>query len=129
MDKSSREFYKLVKKDFKFEDYLKRLSLDKRIYITKLRTSNLKLPIETGRWSNIPKENRICTFCYEHIGDEFHTLFTCKNQDISLLRRKFIPRYYWDPARTHKMIGLFSLCNTQLLTNVSVFIKKMNMLL
>lgn len=29
----------------------------------KFRTGNVKLPIETGRWSNIPKDNIICKLC------------------------------------------------------------------
>ena len=28
--------------------------------ITELRTSNSKMPIETGRWQNISREDRIC---------------------------------------------------------------------
>jgi hypothetical protein len=31
-----------------------------RNMITKFRCNNIKLPIETGRWSNIPREERIC---------------------------------------------------------------------
>jgi hypothetical protein len=30
-----------------------------RIWIPNLRTSNLKIPIETGKWRNIPVEERI----------------------------------------------------------------------
>ena len=41
-----------------------------RIWITKFRTSNLHLPIETGRWYNIPRAERICHLCKETIGDE-----------------------------------------------------------
>jgi len=120
---SAREFYKVVKKDFKFEEYLIRLSKQDRIYITKLRTSNLKLPIETGRWNNISKELRLCTFCNKKIGDEYHILFTCTNDRIVQLRQKHIPNYYWNPPVIYKMEGLFRLCNSQLMTNISRFIK------
>ena len=45
---SSRgQFYKLFKTDIYFENYLSRLSFQNRFWITKLRTSNLRLPIET----------------------------------------------------------------------------------
>jgi hypothetical protein len=30
--------------------------------MTKLRTCNLRIPIETGRWENIPRQERTCTF-------------------------------------------------------------------
>ena len=52
-----------------------------------MRTSNLHLPIETGRWD---QDRIICTLCNENIGDEFHILFRCKNQNIILLREKQI---------------------------------------
>jgi hypothetical protein len=41
---------------------IKLSKLDK-VYITKLRTSNLKLSIETRRWNNLAKELRLCSFC------------------------------------------------------------------
>jgi hypothetical protein len=30
--------------------------------MTKLRTCNLRIPIETGRWENIPRQERIVHF-------------------------------------------------------------------
>ena len=39
----------LSKKDFGLENYLVRLNEKTRIWITKLRASNLRIPIETGR--------------------------------------------------------------------------------
>jgi hypothetical protein len=53
----------------------------------KLQTSNLRLPIETGRWYNIPREDRKCN----GIGDEFHILFLCENEIVVILRNKYIP--------------------------------------
>jgi hypothetical protein len=119
LDYSAREFYKVVKKDFIFEEYLIRLSKQDRVYITKLRTSNLKLPIETRRWNNIAKELRLCTFCNKQIEDEYHILFTCTNDIIVELRQKHIPNYYWNPPVIYKMESLFRLCNSQLMTNIS----------
>ena len=37
-----------------------------------LRTCNLKLPTETGRWRNIPSDERYCTLL---VGNEFHYSF------------------------------------------------------
>ena len=42
----------------------------------------MKISIETGRWVNKPQEKRLCKFCNDGIGDEFHYLFTCKSTDI-----------------------------------------------
>ena len=64
IENSSRgQFYGSFKKDFGLEDYLVRLNEKTRIWITKLRASNLRIPIETGRWYNIPKDERVCTLC------------------------------------------------------------------
>jgi hypothetical protein len=64
INSSSRgEFYGIFKTEFKLEPYLIRLHPSDRIYMCKLRCSNLKLPIETGRWANILKQNRKCHLC------------------------------------------------------------------
>jgi hypothetical protein len=50
INNSSRgQFYSRFKNDFCLENYLIRLSEYNRKWITKFRTSNLRLPIETGR--------------------------------------------------------------------------------
>lgn len=56
-------FYSTFKKEFGLEKYLIKLPEQNRVWICKLRTSNLPIPIETGRWFNILKEARICTLC------------------------------------------------------------------
>jgi hypothetical protein len=45
---------------FKFEEYFNILDEQNSLLLCKFRTTNHKLPIEKGRWSNIPKENRYC---------------------------------------------------------------------
>lgn len=86
MNNSSRgAFYSKYKQEFRLETYLVKLKQCDRIYIAKLRCSNLKFPVETGRWSGIPKNERICHLCGNGIGDEFHYLFKCQKQEIKLL--------------------------------------------
>ena len=127
---SSRgQFYKLFKTDFYFENYLSRLSFQNRCWITKLRTSNLRLPIETGRWFKVLRENRICKLCNTNIGDEYHYLFSCKNQDVERNRRKYIPKYYKNNPNVYKMKGMLSLCNISLSKSLAIFIKKLASLL
>ena len=91
----------------------------------KLRCSNLKFPIETGRWTNVPKQNRICPLCNLDIGNEFHYLFNCTYPQIAELRKKFIPGYYLSNPSENKLIRLLSYCNVQLYHNVCMFIKKL----
>ena len=59
-----------VKTEFKLENYLLRLNGVHRNYICKLRTSNIKFPIETGRWMGIPRDERLCNLCNLCIGNE-----------------------------------------------------------
>jgi hypothetical protein len=75
---SHRQFYLGFKHDFCMENIL-RLSEYNRKWITKFRTSNMRLPIETGCWYNIPRDDRKCIFCGNGIEDEFHILLLCCN--------------------------------------------------
>ena len=52
------------------DDYL-------RIAFTRLRTSSHRLKIETGRWSRIPRERRLCQ-CGEDVQTEEHVLAHCE---------------------------------------------------
>ena len=56
--------------------------------ISKLRTSSHKLEIETGRWNNIPRDQRICKNCtMDKVEDENHLLFECQMHQAA--RREF----------------------------------------
>ena len=111
------------------EKNLTRLPDSDRIWISKLRTSNLHLPIETGRWYSVAREDRICMLCNEHIGDEYHILFVCKNDAIVQLRNKYIPNYYRVYPNHLKMEGLLSFCNVRVYKQLSIYVKKVAKLL
>ena len=67
------------KKNHKFESYLNISNFEHRRAITKIRTSSHKLEIETGRWSNIPRDQRYCKNCILHkMENEHHFLFECQ---------------------------------------------------
>lgn len=77
----------------------------------KFRTSNVKLPIETGRWLNIPKDNIICKLCdCNKIGDEFHYLFKCTDVYISNSTVICLPTHFINPNIV-KFETLFSVTN------------------
>ena len=65
--------------------------------IIKYRTGNHQLPVETGRWDDIPLNERKCKICTTYnIGDEYHYLFTCdlfKSDRIVYLK----PYFYVKP--------------------------------
>jgi hypothetical protein len=70
--------HRLFKNKFEFENYLNILD-DRDIFtFCRFRLNNHKLPVEYGRWKNIPRELRICNLCNTaDLGDEFHYLLKC----------------------------------------------------
>ena len=60
-----------------------------RSILAQFRTGILPLAVETGRYTNIPLEYRLCTFCKDNvIEDECHFLFKC--QQYNELRTTFL---------------------------------------
>ena len=61
------------------------------------------MPVERGRYTNIIRNERHCDLCESgHLGDEFHLLFECMNNDVCEARRRFIPLYYTQNPSVHK---------------------------
>jgi len=79
LDNSSKgRYYKLFKPNPEFEQYLKTLKKCEYIPLFKFRTTNHRLPIETGRYDGTTLENRTCTLCnQDSIGSEQHYLLGC----------------------------------------------------
>lgn len=99
--------YRSYKCNFNLEEYLLSLPVAYRKSVCKFRTSNHKLAIEKGRYSNVPRNQRFCNMCNANvIGDEFHFVFECKNLDI--LRQKLIPKFYTDRPNILKFEKLMS---------------------
>ena len=72
--------YRLLKSNFRFEKYLDVLNDKNRFTFCRFRTSNHRLPIEVGRWTNVERHNRLCQLCQScEIGDEFHYVLQCPN--------------------------------------------------
>jgi len=80
---------RIFKANFEFENYLRILENKDMHTLCKFRTNNQKLPIETGRWNNIDRVNRIYTKCDNIIiGDEYHHIMDY--QHVSNVRNRFI---------------------------------------
>ena len=81
-----------------------------RVSLSKIRTCNHRLPIETGRYTRrkVPRENRICTKCNSgQVGDEYHFILTCSNPTLIELREKYISPYYSGQPSIVKLGELF----------------------
>ena len=82
--------YRLFKTEFISENYLTNLSHALKYNVCKFRTVNHKLPIETGRYRSIPRNERVCEMCDSgQLGDEFHFCLECPASKE--LRYKFLP--------------------------------------
>ncbi len=71
--------YILYKKSFITEDYVKYcLNRRKRSLTAQIRIDILRLHIETGRFSNVKVEERVCQVCKNgDVEKEFHFVFIC----------------------------------------------------
>lgn len=110
-----------VRDDFKMQYFLtSNLSVKNKIILSQFRSNNHKLPIESGRWQNIPKQNRTCNLCHKDIGDEFHYLMIC--DVLSGIRKLYVPLYYRKNPNILKFFELFSSKKTSVLNNLCKFI-------
>ena len=85
--KGKHQMYAEIKTKNEFENYLEIENMNIRKAITKMRTSSDKFPIETGRYENKERSDRICPLCCNGIGDEQHYIFDCDNKDIKTKRK------------------------------------------
>ena len=84
------QFYKIFKHDYKISSYpdLTSGNSTNRKDLMKIRISNHKLRIETGRYNQTPHNDRFCPVCNSGIiEDEFHFLLHCPKYSIP--REKF----------------------------------------
>ncbi len=80
-----------------FEPYLDELPTQFAIAMAKFRCSNHRLPVEIGRYTNIPSHQRVCTKCERNtLGNEFQFSLVC--QSLRNIRSRYIPsRIYRNP--------------------------------
>ena len=75
--------YVKIKQKWGFESYLSVVrNFDYRRSMCKIRISSHSLKIETGRFTNTPRNERLCTKCSSNtIENELHFLITCVKYD------------------------------------------------
>ena len=117
--------YKMMKGPFQTENYFTNLPYHLTNQICKFRTSNHKLPVETGRWSNIDYEKRKCDMCKTNeVGNEYHVLLKCKA--LLSIREKYIPEYFHKyPSLTKFETLMNKSSNRNLEKNIAKFLREM----
>ena len=112
--------YRIFKDTFEINQYFMTLSNYKCRILTAFRTRNHRLPIEIGRWSSIPLNQRICRLCNNGIGDEYHYVLTCDS--LTTQRGQYIKPYFYRRPNTLKFHSLMNSKNETNLTKLCAFI-------
>ena len=116
--------YCIFKETFIFEQYFDILDEKDFLTLCKFRTTNHKLPIEHGRWNNIPRENRNNLCNLEEIGDEFHYILNCPY--FKQYRDIYIKKRYTKRPNIINFLGIMASTNRLNLTNLCKFIRIIN---
>ena len=113
--------YRMFKTEFRFEKYLTSIPLKLRNLFTKFRCRSTRLPIESGVFVGIKRDDRVCTLCESHdIGDEFHYIFTCSF--FSNDRQRYIESKYRKFRSAFNLNSLFNVSGPRL-TQLCKFIE------
>ena len=113
--------YLLFKDNLNFEKYLINVSKFYYSKIIKYRTGNHRLPVETGRWDDIPLNERKCKICTkDDIGDEYHYLLTC--DFFKSDRKLYLKPYFYVKPNIRKYRELFTSTNEATLIKLSKFV-------
>jgi exonuclease III len=121
-----------VKSVFRLENYLKVIKNPKiRSSICRLRISDHKLPIETGRYTKpkIPAHERYCNLCDQQlVGDEFHLLTECLLPELVNLRLTFLKEVEKKVLQIKSLTGkplflyIFSLADESITKEAGIYI-------
>jgi hypothetical protein len=112
--------YSIFKHEFKFENYLDNIKTNKfRIALSKFRLSSHDLAIETGRYTNTPRDERKCRHC-NITENEYHFLLVCPK--FRHLRQKYFKPYFCHWPNMHKFESLMSTNSPKIIENISKYI-------
>jgi len=113
-------YYVKFKKDYTFEKYLECVDNDcHRKALTRFRLSAHSLEIETGRYNNIPRENRKCKLCNSNMVEtEYHFLCICTLYQDLRIKYTVNQSFY----TVNKFVSMMSSPNSRKLRNISKFI-------
>ena len=117
---SSNTNYKLFKQNFEQSKYITLSTTYMCQKFLAFRTINHRVPVEVGRWSGQPLQERKCTLCTNDIGDEYHYLLTCNK--FSNERHRFLKPYFYVHPNVLKYNELMNSANVQTLKNLCIFV-------
>ena len=122
MDQSSKCLnYIIFKSYLKLEQYLTNLRYSQRVWMTRFRCRNHKLPIEAGCRHGVSRENRIYTHCNMKVGSEFHYLFECSH--FNDIQKRLLNCFYSQAPNSLKFELLMNVQYSVDLENLCTYVK------
>ena len=119
--------YRIYKDELCFENYFKILTIKDAHTLCRFRTCNNYLPIENGRWMNIPRNERICNYCdLKEIGDEFHYILKCKDNLLKDERKRCLKVIHIQNANIISFKQIMNNNKHCFLRKLCSFIRKIN---
>ena len=113
--------YRIFKDTFEMNPYFMNLSNYKCRILTAFRTRNHRLPIEIGRWSSIPLNERTCRLCNNGIGDEYHYILSCNS--LVAQRKQYLKPYFYKRPNIMKFHSLMNDNNEKNMNKLCSFIE------
>jgi len=105
------DIFKSFKLEFCIEKYLY-FHINVQL-LTNIRSGTLKLNVETGRYQNIVRENRMCLSCNMNVlEDEYH--FVLVGPAYRSFRSLYLLRYYCSWPNRQKLYTLLKACDKNL---------------
>ena len=114
------QYYIKFKTVFEYEKYLDAVSNENyRQEMSRFRLSSHRLEIESGRYNNVVRADRICKVCTQNVVEsEYHFLLCCS------LYREFRIKYFTNMSwvSLNKFANILSSKNKKVLVNTATFI-------
>ena len=84
------------------------------------KIGSLDIHIQSGRYNNVPREQRLCKLCTLEVEDEYYFLLKCPMYNE--LRNIYIPAKYITNPNHHKFVLLMTCKNEKIIVNVANYI-------
>ncbi len=116
-------FIVYLKRKAAFFEYLTYLPSTLRQRVWKFRLSDDRRPIQQRRSLGIPRDEKICTVCDSgEVGDEFHYLLNCSNENVKRNRTKYVDKYYTHHPNVPKFCSLMNMTSKSKNVKLAKFI-------
>ena len=113
--------YRTIKLSYGLDIYTSVLNIRKfRHFYCSFKIGSLNLQIQSGRYNNVPREQRLCKLCNLEVEDEYHFLLKCPVYND--LRARYFPAKYITNPNHHKFVLLMTCKNEKIILNVANFI-------